>query len=130
MSPSDFDTAMTEIMVETHRILRPHRFAAITVAEVRHRGHITSLVNTIVTAAHAAGFHYLQDMILLKQVGTAAVRTANAFTRRRTVARTHENIVILVKGDAGEATRRLSTDDITTATQALASITSEAEGAA
>lgn len=84
--------------------LRPNRFAAWVISDVRDkRGRYRGLVADTVRAFMDAGAHLYNDTIYLEMCGTAAIRAPRAFDASRKVIRTHQHMLIFVKGDPRKA---------------------------
>lgn len=113
MSPKEFDSAMVKTMREVARVLRQDRFAVFIVGNVRNKkGELLSMHRCMLNAAEAAGLTYVQDAILLTQVGKASLRSPRQFKQTRVLARTHQEILIFVKGDRKKAAKRLGDVDV------------------
>lgn len=113
MSHADFDAQMHRNIAEAAELLRQDRFAAVVVGAVRDkRGHILDMRRLMVDAFAAAGMHLINDAVLINQAGAAAMRAGNFFQRARTLARTHQEVLVFVKGDRKAAARRLGDLDI------------------
>ena len=113
MSPAEFDASMVKTMREVARVLRQDRFAVFIVGNVRNKqGELLSMHRCMLNAAEAAGLTYTQDAILLTAVGTAALRSPRQFKQTRVLARTHQEILVFVKGDRKKAAKRLGDVDV------------------
>lgn len=89
--------------------LKPDRFMGLVVAEVRDkRGNYRGLIPETIEAAEAAGAHFYNEAVQILPIGTAAVRAAWAFTRTRKLCRTHQSLLVFVKGDARIATEAVT----------------------
>lgn len=111
--PDDaFRDAYRNILGHAVERLRDNRFALIVVAEVRDsRGVYRGLVPGTIAAMEAAGCAYYNEAILVNCIGTAALRAGRQFDGSRKLARTHQSVLMFVKGDPVEATRAVG--DIT-----------------
>ncbi len=108
MTYEDFTTAHGEIIRQSTARLRPDRFAAWVISDVRDKkGAYRGLVADTIRAFEAAGLSFHNDAVLLDQVGTAAVRAERPFRATRKLARVHQHLLIFVKGDAKRAATRL-----------------------
>lgn len=108
MTYEDFTTAHGEIIRQSTARLRPDRFAAWVISDVRDkRGAYRGLVADTIRAFESAGLTFHNDAVLLDQVGTAAVRAERPFRATRKLARVHQHLLIFVKGDAKRAASRL-----------------------
>lgn len=100
--------AVAESM-ETNGVYQP-----VIINKGTHTGREMEVIagNHRVQAAEAAGLTYTQDAILLTQVGTAALRSPRQFKQTRVLARTHQEILVFVKGDRKKAAKRLGDVDV------------------
>lgn len=107
MKYPDFLEAYRGIIRDTVSLLRPNRFAAWVVGEVREKGGDGSCVGLVpdtIQAFRDAGCELYNDCIILTPIGTAAVRTPKQFDASRKAGRVHEYLLVFVKGDARKAT--------------------------
>jgi len=108
MTYEDFTTAHGEIIRQSTARLRPDRFAAWVISDVRDKkGAYRGLVADTIRAFESAGLTFHNDAVLLDQVGTAAVRAERPFRATRKLTRVHQHLLIFVKGDAKRAATRL-----------------------
>lgn len=105
MDDEVFDDVYTKILGKAVNKLKPNRFAAIIVSDVRyHKGTQTGyrdLVGMTNKAMFNAGCCLYNDMILLNQVGSKAITTRKQMESRK-VARVHQNVLVYYKGDTRE----------------------------
>ena len=88
MTYEDFTTAHGEIIRQSTARLRPDRFAAWVISDVRDkRGAYRGLVADTIRAFESAGLTFHNDAVLLDQVGTAAVRAERPFRATRKLTR-------------------------------------------
>lgn len=102
----EFRSAYFDIIKKSCALLKNHRFACVVVGEVRDRkkGHYHHFVGDTVQAFLEAGLSYYNEAILVTPVGSAATTAARPFQNSRKLAKTHQNVLIFVKGDAQTAT--------------------------
>lgn len=113
LSTAEFDAAMADTMREAARVLRPDRFAAFIVGNVRDKkGRLRSMHRLMVAAAEQAGMDYAQDAILLTPIGSARTTSARSFQAGRSLGRVHQEVLVFVKGSRKEATARLGDVDV------------------
>ena len=105
MDDESFDDIYTKILDKAVNKLKPNRFAAIIVSDVRqHKGGQTGyrdLVGMTTRAMQDAGCCLYNDMILINQVGSKMM-TARKSMKFRKVARIHQNVLVYYKGDTQE----------------------------
>lgn len=100
----EFVDAWTEILAGCARRLREDRFLVVVVGEIRSReGGYRGLVLDTIRAAEAAGLTYYNDVVLVTSVGSLAVRAARLFEASRKLSKTHQNVLVFVKGSATAA---------------------------
>ena len=99
-----FVAAYNEIIAATCSLLKPDRFACFVVGEVRDkRGNYLNFVGDTVAAFRAAGLHYYNEAILITAVGSLPIRAGRQFTASRKIGKTHQNVLVFVKGDGKRA---------------------------
>lgn len=108
MAYPDFRDAHAAIIAAATARLRPDRFAAWVISDVRDkRGAYRGLVADTIRAFEAAGLSYHNDCVLLDQSATGALRAERPFRATRKVTRVHQHLLIFVKGSAKKAAARL-----------------------
>lgn len=101
MSYPEFKEAYFEIIQKACDKLKDNAFAAIVVGEVRDKqGYYYDFVGDTVEAFKAAGLNYYNECILANAIATAALRANKQFSASRKVVKTHQNVLIFLKGDA------------------------------
>jgi DNA modification methylase len=99
-----FIEAYSTIIAKSCARLKPDRFAAFVVGEIRDRkGIYRSFVPHTIAAFQAAGLRYYNEAILVTQAGSLPLRTGRQFSSSRKLGKTHQNILIFVKGDPKQA---------------------------
>ena len=105
MDYGDFKTAYGDIIKAAVDKLKPDRFACFVVGEVRGPdGAYLNFVADTIAAFEAAGARYYNEMILITMVGTLPVRAGRQFAAGRKIGKTHQNVLVFVKGDSKRAT--------------------------
>jgi hypothetical protein len=101
-----FVEAYTAIIAGACALLKPNRFACVVVGEVRskHGGYYGFVPDTI-AAFRSAGLSYYNEAILVTAAGSLPIRVSGQFTSSRKVGKTHQNVLVFVKGDAKKATQ-------------------------
>lgn len=108
MEYDDFREAYFEIIGKACERLKDDAFAAIVVGEVRDgKGRYRNFVGDTIEAFREAGLAYYNECILLNQISTAAVRAGRQFNALRKVVKTHQNVLVFVKGDEKRIVERL-----------------------
>jgi DNA modification methylase len=100
-----FRAAYTEVVAAACRLLRPDRFAAFVVGDFRDRkGFYRSFPAHTVAAFEAAGLRYYNEAVLLTAVGSLPIRVGKQFEGARKLGRTHQQVLVFVKGCPKAAT--------------------------
>lgn len=108
MEYDDFKEAYFEIIQKACDKLHDNAFAAIVVGEVRDkRGYYYNFIGDTIKAFENAGLKYYNEIILLNAIATAALRANLVFNGGRKVVKTHQNVLVFVKGDEKEIMKRL-----------------------
>jgi hypothetical protein len=111
--PSDLSAmGMREFWTTYRKIIRlacgrlaQDRFAVWVVGEVRDvaTGIYRSFVPGTIKAFEDAGLSYYNEAVLLTSLNSAPLRAAKQFTAGRTLCRTHQTVLVFVKGDRKRA---------------------------
>lgn len=108
MADDDFDAAYTAIIAAAAAKLTPDAFACFVVGNYRtKRGMYRDLCGLTVRAFEAAGLGYYNEAILVTAVGSLPVRVGRQFKAGRKLGKTHQNILVFVKGCPKKATARI-----------------------
>lgn len=100
-----FLTAYRAIVAASVARLRKDRFACFVVGDFRDgRGLYRNFVAETIAAFHAAGAALYNEAILVTAVGSLPVRVRKQFAVSRKMGKTHQNILVFVKGDPKRAT--------------------------
>ena len=104
---ADFRIAYFEIIKKACDRLKPDRFACFVVGEVRDkRGNYINFVGDTVLAFREAGLEYYNEAILVTAVGSLPIRAGRQFSAGRKLGKTHQNVLVFVKGDGKRAAAR------------------------
>src|SRR5690606_26683913 len=105
MDRDEFFAAQAQIIAAAVARLRADRFAVWIVGDVRDAdGCYVNLPGRTVEAFEAAGARFYNDAILVTAVGSLPVRAGRQFAASRKLGRTHQNVLVFVKGDPRRAT--------------------------
>lgn len=108
MSYEEFLAAHALIIERACRALRPNRFAAWVISDIRDKkGYYRGLGAATVEAFKRAGLQHYNEGIILDPVGSAAVRAGRIFNGGRKLTRMHQYLHVFVKGDFKKATLAL-----------------------
>lgn len=101
---SDFIAAYREIISKSCALLKQDSFACFVVGEVRDKkGNYYNFVGDTITAFIDAGLNYYNEMILVTACGSLPIRAGKQFSSGRKIGKTHQNILVFVKGDGKKA---------------------------
>lgn len=89
--------------------LKNNAFACFVISEVRDKksGFFIGFVPKTIEIFERAGAHFYNEIILVNTAGTLPLRAGKYFRSSRKVGRTHQNILVFVKGDPKEATKKI-----------------------
>lgn len=103
MEYADFRAAYREILHKAFDKLKENAYAAIVVGEVRDKkGYYYNFVGDTIEIGREYGLQYYNECILVNQVATAALRADKQFSKRRKVVKTHQNVLVFLKGKETE----------------------------
>jgi DNA modification methylase len=107
MSPGVFRIALQAAMAKAIDALRPNSFAAIVLGEYRGKdGNYVGFVPRTILDLIDLGLKYYNEAILLTPVGTLRLRVGKQFAAGRKLGKTHQNLLVFVKGDWRKAAER------------------------
>jgi DNA modification methylase len=102
---AEFRDAYFAIVAEAAKLLRPDRFACFVVGEVRGKdGNYYGFVPDTIEAFRRAGLAFYNEAILITSAGSLPIRAGKQFEATRKLGKTHQNVLVFVKGDAKKAT--------------------------
>lgn len=105
MDYPQFRTAYREIIAKAVSMLKPDRFACFVVGEVRDKnGVYLNFVGDTIAAFEDAGAQYYNEAVLITATGSLAIRAGKQFSVSRKLGKTHQNVLVFVKGDPRKAT--------------------------
>jgi len=108
MSTEQFDVEYAKIIQRAVDQLANNRFCAIIVGDVRGPdGTYLKFPQKTVQYFENAGCKLYNEMILLQEPATAAMRSFRYMNSSRKVAKSHQNVFVFVKGDPTIATERM-----------------------
>jgi len=95
----EFRDAYFEIIASTCGMLKDDRFACFVVGDVRDKaGNYYNFVGDTVEGFRQAGLHYYNEAILVTAVGSLPIRVGRQFSASRKLGKTHQNVLVFVKG--------------------------------
>ncbi len=100
MPHDEFLAAYRNIIGAACNNLKMNRFAAFVVGDFRcKKGFYRNFPGETVAAFEAAGLRYYNEAILVTAVGSLPVRTGKQFAAGRKLGKTHQQMLVFVKGD-------------------------------
>lgn len=127
LDADQFDKDYAEIIGKSVACLADDRFACFIVGDYRDkRGLYRNFVSKTIAAFEAAGARLYNEAILVTSAGSLAIRAGKQFRSTRKLGKTHQNILVFVKGDPRKATEALGPVDVSAA---LAAVEAEVEDA-
>lgn len=113
MGYADFLMAYREIVEASVALLRPDRFACFVVGDFRDkRGFYRNFVSHTIDAFQHAGMALYNEAILVQALGSLPIRVGKQFTSGRKLGKTHQNVLVFVKGDPKAATAACGPVDV------------------
>lgn len=110
---ADFKKAYFEIIKKTCNQLKPDSFACFVIGEVRDKkGNYYNFVGDTIQAFLDAGLQYYNEAILVTAVGSLPIRVGKQFEIGRKLGKTHQNILVFLKGDAKKATLKCGSVEV------------------
>ena len=102
---SDFRRDYGDIILATADLLKPDRFACFVVGDVRDKkGLYYGFPWHTIEAFERAGLRLYNEAVLVTAVGSLPIRAGRAFESARKLGKTHQNVLIFVKGNPKSAT--------------------------
>ena len=93
------------IIAQAAARLRDDRFACVVVGDVRDKkGMYRNFVADTIAAFRDTGMGLYNEAILVTAVGSLSIRVGKQFTSGRKLGKTHQNVLVFVKGDPRKAT--------------------------
>lgn len=84
--------------------LRDDRFACFVVGDIRDKkGMYRNFVSDTITAFQDAGAMLYNEAVLITAVGSLPIRVGRQFSTARKLGKTHQNVLVFVKGDPKKA---------------------------
>lgn len=104
MTWPQFREAYRAIIRQCCGMLKPNRFACFVVGDVRGPdGMYRNLPAETIDAFLSAGLGYYNEAILVAAIGSLPIRIGKQFSAGRKLGKTHQNVLVFVKGDPRKA---------------------------
>lgn len=101
MSYSAFRQTLRQVIEQACALLKNDRFACFVVGEVRDKksGYYRNFVSDTIQAFLDSGLGYYNEGILINPYGSVVIRVGGYFVGNRKLGKTHQNVLVFVKGD-------------------------------
>lgn len=104
----EFREAYAEVVCKACARLKDHRFAAFVVGDYRDKdGLLVGFPSRTILAFEAAGLRLYNEAVLVTAAGSLPIRVGKMFTSSRKLGKTHQNVLVFVKGDPRLATEAI-----------------------
>jgi len=104
-SYAEFIEAYRYIVTKCVGLLANDRFACFVVGDIRDkRGMYRNFVSDTIAAFRDVGMELYNEAILVTAVGSLPIRVGRQFDAARKLGKTHQNVLVFVKGDPRKAT--------------------------
>jgi DNA modification methylase len=114
-----FLEAYREIIRLACNRLKADRFACIVVGDVRDKaGNYRNFIGDTKQAFFDAGLSLYNDAVLVTAVGSLPIRVGKQFTAGRKLGKTHQNVLVFIKGNAKTATEAVGDVEVADVTDA------------
>ena len=101
-----FLATLKRIILRCYKVLKNDRFACFVLGEYRDKkGNYHNFVGDTISAFKSIGFNYYNEVILITSRGSLPVRITRQFEAGRKIGKTHQNILVFVKGDGKKAAK-------------------------
>lgn len=108
MDYAEFLKAYREIIAASVRMLKPDRFACFVVGDIRDKkGIYRRFPAHTEQAFEDAGAVLYNEAVLVTAVGSLPIRVGRQFDGGRKLGKTHQNVLVFVKGDPKKATEAI-----------------------
>jgi 16S rRNA G966 N2-methylase RsmD len=95
------------------RRLRDDRFLCLVVGDFRDRkGHYRGFIADCIGIGRALGLAFYNDAVLVTTAGSLPVRADKMFRPTRKLGKTHQNLLVFLKGDARRAAEAIGPVDV------------------
>lgn len=114
MEYEDFKTTYYLIIKNAVSLLKQDRFACFVVGDFRDKkGIYRNFVSHTIEAFILAGAHLYNEAILVNALGSLPIRAGRYFSSTRKLGKTHQNVLVFIKGDPHRATEYCGEVEIT-----------------
>lgn len=110
----EFKKAYFKIICESLKLLKQDRFACFVVGDFRDKktGIYQNFVSDTIEAFKLGGAYLYNEAILVTSLGSLPIRAGKQFDAGRKLGKTHQNVLVFIKGDPQKATQDCGKVDI------------------
>jgi DNA modification methylase len=121
MPYSQFIWSYEQIIKAAIEKLNDDSFACFVVGEVRDKktGNYYGFVPDTIKAFERAGAAFYNEIILVTAIGSLPIRAGKIFNSSRKIGKTHQNILVFVKGSGKRATEKCGLIDMSNLESAI-----------
>jgi len=102
-----FIAAMKRIVLKCYKQLKDDRFACFVVGDFRDKqGFYRNFISDTISCFLDNGFKLYNEAILVTVTGSLPIRITKQFNASRKMGKTHQNILVFVKGDPRKAIKK------------------------
>ena len=113
MSHEAFFEMYGRILGNTYKKLKDNRFAVIVMGEVRDKnGAYIGTIPETIRIMESAGYAYYNEIIIVTPCGTLPLRAGKSMRATRKVGKTHQNVLVFLKGSSADAVGYLGDVDV------------------
>lgn len=113
MGYSDFIQVYRSIIRQCVGRLKDNRFACFVVGDIRDKkGVYRNFVSDTISAFQDCGAYLYNEAILVTSVGSLPIRVGKPFESSRKLGKTHQNVLVFIKGDPKQATEACGPVDV------------------
>lgn len=103
-----FVAAYNRIILRACKKLKQDRFACFVVGDFRDKkGYLRNFVSDTISAFREQKLELYNEIILVTAIGSLPIRITKQFNAARKIGKTHQNILVFVKGNPKKATEYL-----------------------
>jgi DNA modification methylase len=103
-----FVAAYKRIILRSVAKLKENRFACFVVGDFRdERGFYRGFVAETISAFRDVGLSFYNEAIFITPTGSLPIRITRQFNAARKLGKTHQNVLVFVKGDPKKATQEI-----------------------
>lgn len=108
MEYDEFITVYNNIIAASVKRLKDNRFAAFVVGDIRDKnGNYRNFVSHTIQAFIDAGCALYNEAVVVTAIGSLPLRVTKSFQAGRKLGKTHQNVLVFVKGDWRQAMKEL-----------------------